>query len=132
MIDQLKKLENTILQIRKQYQQAHQELMSLKQNPSVDAKEYQDLKSQFEHCQKEREAYKSKLSELDGRYQSLAEAHHLIGEEQDKLQQQIDELTQKNTELTTQNDKLLEKNRIAAEHTQVVLQRLTQIDRMEE
>lgn len=139
MIDQLKTLEDTLSRIRQQYQQVKQELEAVKTTPQIDVNEYQALKSQLATSEKERNNLKGNLTELDRRYQSLAEAHHLIGEEQDKLQQQLAALTEENEalladneELQQQNAKLLEKNRIAAEHTQVVLQRLTKIDQMEE
>lgn len=139
MIEQLKTLEDTLLRIRQQYQQVKQELDSFKNKPQVDTKAHQQLINQLASSEKERDNLKATLAELDRRYQSLAEAHHLIGEEQDKLQQQVDDLTEQNETLMAENDaikqqnnKLLEKNRVAAEHTQLVLQRLTKIDQMEE
>lgn len=146
MIDQLKTLESMLLTIRKQYQQATEELLALKKSPQIDPAAHNTLKAKLEAFTKERQGLikerdtlKSNLNELDRRYQSLAEAHHLIGEEQDKLQQQIDELVEQNMALTQKNDdlklqveKLVEKNRVAAEHTQVVFERLTQIDQMVE
>ena len=152
MYDQLKVLEKTILDIKKQYQLVSNELNRRKQQPVADPKELSALKAKLDNSYAERDTSKKQLSELDNRYQSLAEAHHMIGEEQDKtqkqlndlqgineeLQQQTSRLTQSNNELQQQNDDLKkqnndlqEKNQLAAERTQVVLQRLTRIDQMD-
>lgn len=152
MYEQLKVLEKTILDVKKQYQQVRHELARLKQQPSSDPKELAAMKSKFDNSVLERDAAKKQLSEFDNRYQSLAEAHHMIGEEQDKLQKQLAHLQQQNAELTQTNEQLKqknqdvqrqihditqknhdlqEKNQLAAERTQVVLQRLTRIDQMD-
>lgn len=145
MYEPLKVLEKTILDIKKQYQLVSRQLEELKQQPNIDPKELATLKTKLDNSYAEHDASKKQLNELDNRYQSLAEAHHMIGEEQDKLQtqlaglqqqnkelqQQNETLAQKNSELEQQNHDLQEKNQLAAERTQVVLQRLTRIDQMD-
>lgn len=152
MYEQLKVLEKTILDIKKKYQHATQEITRLKQQPSADPKELAAMKSKFDSSVLERDAAKKQLNDFDKRYQSLAEAHHMIGEEQDKLHQQLAKLQQQNAELAQENAQLKqqnhevqkqintvqqknhdlqEKNQLAAERTQVVLQRLTRIDQIE-
>ncbi len=152
MYDQLKILEKMILDIKKQHQLVSNELTQLKQQPLTDPKELSAVKAQLNNSINERDNAKRQLIELDKRYQSLAEAHHMIGEEQDKLQNQLSHLEQKNSELQQlnnqleqqyqqadkqiddikqQNNDLQQKNQLAAERTQVVLQRLTRIDQMD-
>ena len=86
MYDQLKTLEKMILDIKKQYQTVSHELSTLKQQPATDPKELAALQSKVDTSHAERDEAKKHLKDLDNRYQSLAEAHHMIGEEQDKLQ----------------------------------------------
>ena len=152
MYDQLKVLEKTILDIKKQHQLVSGELNRFKQQPNVDPKELSALKAKLDNSYAERDTGKKQLVELDNRYQSLAEAHHMIGEEQDKMQSQLAdlqqsneqlqqhnsalkqqnlELQQQNDEIKKQNNDLQEKNQLAAERTQVVLQRLTRIDQID-
>lgn len=135
MYDQLKHLEKIILDIQAQHQLAREELTSLKQNPSTDPTELSALKSQLDSSYAEHDTSKKQLGELDNRYQNLAEAHHMIGAEQDKLQQQVaqlqqqnSELHQQNNELKAQNSELHQKNLLAAERIKVVFNRLTLID----
>ena len=149
MYDQLKDLEKTILSIKKQHQLVCAELNHLKQQPHIDPKESAALKHQLASSIAERDAAKKQVTELDKRYQSLAEAHHMIGEEQDKLHKQVADLQQRHndfeqhsnelqqqnknfkqqvSDIQQQNRDLQEKNQLAAERTQVVLQRLTRID----
>ncbi|MBU5617582.1 hypothetical protein KPY62_10870 [Psychrobacter sp. TAE2020] len=152
MYDQLKVLEKMILDIKKQHQLVSGELNRLKQRPNIDPKELSALKAKLDSSYAERDNGKKRLVELDNRYQSLAEAHHMIGEEQDKIQNQLAELQQsneqlqqhnntlkqqslelqqQNEEIKKQNNDLQEKNQLAAERTQVVLQRLTRIDQID-
>ena len=138
MYDQLRILEKMILDIKKQYQLVSAELSSLKQRPISDPKELATLKTKLDSSYAERDGAKKQFADLDKRYQSLAEAHHMIGEEQDKLQKQIElleqqnhDLKQHNNEFNQQNSDLKKKNELAAERTQVVLQRLTRIDQTE-
>ena len=145
MYEHLKVLEKMILDIKKQYQLVSGELNTLRQKPHTDPKELSALKAKLDTSFAERDASKKQLNDLDNRYQNLAEAHHMIGEEQDKLhtqladlqqknkdlQQQNESLAQQNSELQQQNHDLQEKNQLAAERTQVVLQRLTRIDQMD-
>ena len=138
MYDQLRILEKMVLDIKKQYQLVSAELSSLKQQPMTDPKELAVLKNKLDSSYTERDGTKKQLSDLDKRYQNLAEAHHMIGEEQDNLQKQVSQLQQKNNELQQQNNELKQqnsdlkkKNELAAERTQVVLQRLTRIDQAE-
>ena len=145
MYDQLKLLEKTILDIKKQYQLVSAELSSLKQNPVTNTQELTALQNKLNTSHTERDGAKKQLNDLDKRYQNLAEAHHMIGEEQDKLQKQISELKQQNNELQQhnkelkqqyhdikqQNSDLQKKNQLAADRTQVVLKRLTRIDQAE-
>ena len=145
MYDRLKVLEKTILDIKEQYQLVSDELSQLKKQPTPDPKELVALKAKLENSYAERENSKKQLGEFDSRYQSLAEAHHMLGDEQDNLQKQLSQLQQKNSELQQlneelkqqsailqqQNNDLQEKNQLAAERTQVVLQRLTRIDQMD-
>ncbi len=149
MYDQLKHLEKTILNIKKQHQLVCIELSRLKQQPAADPKEIAALKTQLDNSIAERDAAKKQVVELDKRYQNLAEAHHMIGEEQDKLHKQMTDLKQRHNnfeqhsnelqqqnkdlkqqimDIQQQNRDLQEKNQLAAERTQVVLQRLTRID----
>ena len=144
MYDQLTQLEKTILTIKKQYQLVSAELTSIKQRPS--ANDFAALKFKLDNSQAEQTKLKKQLSDFDSRYQSLAEAHHSIGEKQDKnqqqltalqqqnkaLQQQNKELSQKVSDVKQQNINLQEKNRLASERTQVVLDRLTRIDQMDD
>lgn len=159
MYDQLKTLEKTILDIKKQYQLVSAELSRLKQQPSTDPKTLTTLKTQLNNSITECDKHKKQLTELDSRYQSLAEAHHMMGAEQDNLQKQLAEVQQYNQQLEQQNQQLeqqnnhikqsnsdteqqisdikqqnhdlKEKNRVATEHIQVVFQRLTRMDQME-
>ena len=145
MYDQLRILEKMILDIKKQYQLVSAELSSLKKHPATDPKELTTLQAKLDSSYTERDGAKKKLNDLDNRYQNLAEAHHMIGEEQDKLQKQISQLQQENRELLQhnnelkqqysdikqQNNDLQKKNQLAAERTQVVLKRLTRIDQAE-
>ena len=145
MYDQLRILEKMILDIKKQYQLVSAELSSLKQRPISDPKELATLKTKLDSSYAERDGAKKQFADFDKRYQSLAEAHHMIGEEQDKLQKQIELLEQQNHdlkqhnnelkqqygEINQQNSDLKKKNELAAERTQVVLQRLTRIDQTE-
>lgn len=131
MIEKLRTLESALSTLRQQYALHLKELKELKSKPTTDASDYNELKAQLNHSHKkneqllqEKDALQQKLIELDERYQSLAEAHHMIGEEQDKLQLQVDELTQL-------NEVLQQKNRQAAEHTKYALQQLTKIDQTE-
>ena len=145
MYDQLRILEKMILDIKKQYQLVSAELSSLKQQPVTDPKELTALKTKLDSSYSERDGAKKQLNDLDNRYQSLAEAHHMIGEEQDKLHKQIEQLQHQNhalqqrnnelkqqySDIKQQNSDLKKKNELAAERTQVVLQRLTRIDQAE-
>ena len=147
MYDQLKTLEKMILDIKKQYQTVSHELSTLKAAAcaATDPKELAALQSKVDTSHAERDEAKKHLKDLDNRYQSLAEAHHMIGEEQDKLQKKISHLQQQNSELQQhnkqlkqqyndvqeQNSELQKKNQLAAERTQVVLKRLTRIDQAE-
>ncbi|WP_201527367.1 hypothetical protein [Psychrobacter frigidicola] len=145
MYDQLKNLEKTILDIKKQYQLVSVELNSCKQQQNTDPKELATLKSKLDNSYAERDTAKKQFIELDKRYQSLAEAHHMIGEDQDKLQKQLadlqqqnkslqqhnHEVKQKNSDLQKQNHDLQEKNQLASERTEVVLKRLTRIDQVD-
>ena len=155
MYDQLRILEKMILDIKTQYQLVSAELSSLKQKPTTDPKELLALKTQLNSFRNEHDnakkqlgdldKLKKQLSDFDSRYQSLAKAHHMIGEEQDKLNKQIELLEQQNHDLkqhnnelkqqygdiAQQNSDLKKKNELAAERTQVVLQRLTRIDQTE-
>ena len=96
MYDQLRILEKMVLDIKKQYQLVSAELSSLKQQPMTDPKELAALKTKLDSSYTERDGAKKQLSDLDKRYQNLAEAHHMIGEEQDNLQKQVSQLQQKN------------------------------------
>ncbi len=152
MYNQLKVLETLILDIKQQYQTVSQELHQLKQQHLIDPEEFLTVKTQLESSITERDMAKKQLSDLDNRYQSLAEAHHMIGDEQDKLQKQLTDYKQHNNELKKQNKQLeqqaqeanqhiddlerqnhdlAKKNLRAAERTQVVLNRLSQIDRVD-
>lgn len=151
MHEQLLHLEKTILTIKKQHRLVSAELNMLKQQ-SNGSKEFNALKTSLENTQIERDSLKKQLSAFDDRYQNLAEAHHMLGEEQDNLQQQLSDVQQQNKTLQQQNDELQqqnaalqrqvaevekknsnlqEKNRLASERTQVVLDRLTRIDQVE-
>ena len=145
MYDQLRILEKMVLDIKKQYQLVSAELSSLKQHPVSDPQELAALTTKLNTSHSERDGAKKQLNDLDKRYQSLAEAHHMRGEEQDKLQKQVSQLQQQNSQLQQQNNELKQqysdikqqnselqkKNQLAAERTQVVLKRLTHIDQVE-
>ena len=151
MYEHLLHLEKTILTIKKQHRLVSAELNMLKQQSSG-SKEFNALKTNLESTQTERDTLKKQLIAFDERYQNLAEAHHMLGEEQDKLQQQLADLQQQNKALQQQHDdiqqqnvnlqqqiaevdkkniNLQEKNRLASERTQVVLDRLTHIDQVD-
>ena len=85
-----------ILDIKKQYRLVSDELNTLKQKPNTDPKELSALKLKLDTSYTEHDASKKQLNDLDNRYQSLAKAHHMIGEEQDKLHTQLADLQQKN------------------------------------
>ena len=136
MYEHLLHLEKTILTIKKQHRLVSAELNMLKQQSSG-SKEFNALKTNLESTQTERDTLKK---------------HHMLGEEQDKLQQQLADLQQQNKALQQQHDEiqqqnvnlqqqiaevdkkninLQEKNRLASERTQVVLDRLTHIDQVD-
>ena len=128
MIEKLKTLEQTLFEVRKKYDIQLAELEKLRDRPLKDISEFNGLKAKLDETSEEnqklqasRDELQQKLIELDERYQSLAEAHHMIGEEQDRLQQQVEELT-------LLNKRLQDKNREAAEHTEYALRQLTRID----
>ena len=135
MYDQLEYLEHIILDIKEQHRLVSEELKILKQQPSAEPTELSALKSQLDSSYAEHDTHKKQLDELDNRYQNLAEAHHMIGAEQKKLQQQVAELQQQNSalhqqnnELKAQNSELHQKNVFAAERIKVVFNRLALID----
>lgn len=128
MYDQLLQLEKIILDIKQQHQLVSEELNTLKQQPSTDPAVLTALQSQLDTSYAEHDTHKKQLGELDNRYQNLAEAHHIIGAEQDKLKKQVADLQQKNKALKAQNSELEQKNILAAERIKVVLNRLAIID----
>jgi len=145
MYEQLKILEAMILDIKAQYHKVSTELQHLKNQPKTDDRDLDQLQAQRDNSIAAHERAQQQLTDLDNRYQSLAEAHHMLGEEHEELQNQIEELQHRNTRLEQQNQlfkqqamdikkinhELQEKNQLAAERTQVVLERLTQIDQMD-
>lgn len=130
MIEQLKTLEATILDVRKRYHITATELKNLKAKPTVNASDFEQAKQQLANSNEARDTIHKQLQDLDTRYQTLAEAHHTLSEEQHELVTQLKELQQQNAKLKAQNQALQEKNRVATEHVQVVLERLTHIDQM--
>lgn len=135
MYDQLKHLEQIILDVKKQHHLVSNELNILKQNPTIDPKELVIFKTKLENSYAERDNRQKQFDELDARYQDLAEAHHIMGTEQKSQQKQLLELQQQNSELLQQvntlkkqNNDLHQKNLLAAERTMVVSNRLAMID----
>ena len=138
MYDQLIHLEKIILDVKEQHQQVSSELNHLKQKPSADPKLLNTLKTQLNNSMIECTAHKKQLSELNTRYNSLAEAHNMMSAEQEAQQQQLADLEkqhqalqQRNETLEKQNTALQEKNKLASERTQIVLNRLTRISQPE-
>lgn len=134
MIEQLKDLEKTILEIRKQYHITATELVNLKANTSkVTVKEHNELLQRFKGNQADHESTKKQFVELDNRFQQLAVQNKQVSDEYIQLKHQYNEQQkliqdqQKQVQkLQAENQALKEKNSIATEHAKSAIEQLRQ------
>lgn len=129
MIDQLKVLEKTVLDVRKHYHITATELVNLKTKmEDFDSDANAKLKQQLIRKQSQLDAIESQLNELTGRHKEMSSNHQTLVNEHNEATQKVEQLEQQVKQLQQDKAELIEKNRIAAEHTKGALERLTQID----
>lgn len=129
MIEQLKRLEATILEVRKHYHITATELVNLKNKTKSDIQTAtQTLKAQLDNAQAEKNRLQRQLQNKIDVYDKIEQELTELKQDHAIMSNQFNELKQQLQYLQAHNEELNQKNLIAAEHTKQALQRLQQID----
>ncbi len=117
MIDKLRLLEETLVQVNKQYHVVATELANLKNKPNNDAKNTAII----EGLRTKIQGFEQQISEMEGK---LAQSQ----KELEQADQQNDLLNEENRRLSEENNELKRKNRLAIERAELIQTWLYNID----